>query len=74
MTEHEAVFLGRTTSDAQRIASAEATLIACHKLLERAQRGDPAEADGNIRCTAMWLRSTANALDELLKDRARTTD
>ena len=71
----EAMFEGRTPGGTQRVRNVQATLQAVHnKLLERSLNDDPAEADGNLRCAAMWLRYAADDLDKLLADRARTID
>lgn len=65
----EAVFQGRDRNGPEHLANVQATIIGAHKLMERARTGDPAEADGNVRCAAYWLRLAADELEALLKDR-----
>ena len=66
MNETELQFHWCGRSRPQHLVNAQATIVGCIKLIERAREG--VEADDNVRCASMWLRIAADELDGLLKD------
>lgn len=68
---HDARFDGRVPTCEELLVAASSAAIGAAKLIERSRAGDPAEADGNAKCAAMWLKIGAEYLERYAEQRAK---
>ena len=64
-------FDGRAPTCAELLVAASSAAIGAAKLIERSRSGDPAEADANAKCAAMWLKFGAEYLEQYAEQLAK---
>jgi hypothetical protein len=66
---HDVRFDGRTPTCAELLTAASSSAIGAARLIERSRSGNPAEAAGNAKCAAMWLKFGAEYLERYAEQR-----
>jgi hypothetical protein len=68
MNTHDVTFEERIATRDERLRAAQATLLGCARLLERAREGEGSTSDSNVSCAVSWLTSVTADLRAVLAE------